>query len=37
LKKQYAGLELALQKLKSQGDYLAGQIASLPTYNNSNN
>jgi flagellar hook-associated protein 2 len=36
LKKQYSGLELALQKLKSQGDYLAGQIASLPTYNNNN-
>jgi flagellar hook-associated protein 2 len=36
LKKTYAALETALGSLKSQGDWLAGQIAGLPTYNQGN-
>jgi flagellar hook-associated protein 2 len=31
LKKQYASLETALGQLQSQGNWLAGQISSLPT------
>jgi flagellar hook-associated protein 2 len=32
LKRQYAALEVMLGKLKSQSEWLTGQLASLPTY-----
>jgi flagellar hook-associated protein 2 len=35
LEQQYANLEVALGKLKSQGTWLAGQIASLPSISTS--
>lgn len=37
LSKQYASLETALGKLKNQSTWLAGQLNSLPSYNNSGN
>ena len=35
LKRQYASLETMLGKLQSQSQWLAGQLASLPTYSSS--
>jgi flagellar hook-associated protein 2 len=32
LQLQFSHLELALGKLKSQSEWLAGQLAGLPTY-----
>jgi flagellar hook-associated protein 2 len=37
LQRQYAALETMLGKLKSQGEWLSGQLATLPTFNSNSN